>query len=893
MRNFFIALFAIVAVNVAMAQEKPEVVPGNLIVQVPKKSIDEVILANQFYNGQVTGLKLNRMLSAPMAAYLLEFNPEIHHNKFLQQVWNHPGVTLIQLNHFIQRRIEPNDPDLDDQWWHINDGSGGGIADADIDSEEAWEITTGGVTATGDTIVVCVVDDGGDLDHPDLIANNWINHHEIPNNNIDDDGNGYIDDYLGWNPVDDNDDIDGGNHGVNVAGMIGAVGDNETGLVGVNWNVKIMNMTYGSIGSGNNPNEANVIEAYTYPLIMRRQYEASNGTLGAFVVATNSSWGLDNADPLNGPVWCAFYDTLGASGILSAGATANNDVNIDVVGDLPTACSSEFMVSVTATNNADVRTFSGYGATTVDLGAPGEDVRTTSSGGNYTTTSGTSFASPATAGAIALMYSAPCASLAAIAHSDPQLAAEMVRDAIFNGVDPVANLVGECVTGGRLNLKGALDEIIQNCASGGCLAPFSLGAGGITDTEADLVWSSLVAIDSFNISYGIEGGTAALVSDINAVSYGLSGLTECSDYWFIAQSICDGETSDWSDTLSFSTDGCCEPPTGITIGTITDNTAEISWSSVLAASTYELEWQIAGDANWNLETGINTTSFSLSGLTECTEYAFQLYTNCNGNSIGPSAEFTFTTIGCGSCSDQVYCESYGANDQEWIENVTVDVLSNTSMGDPDGYGDYTDMDLSLQRGETYNVSFMPGYPNQQWTEHFRLWIDLNQNGSFNGAERLFDDDQGSNTTVTGTISVPIDAPLGSTRMRVSMAYGGQFGGDYPQNSCEEDHDGEVEDYCVTILEEDPITPGIDEVDGNFGMLVYPTPMANNITIKLEIFGGNTTLEVLDMTGRTVLSHQMTSIQTSVDVAKLSSGTYVLHATNISGEILGRFRIVKN
>ncbi|MFT5901656.1 MAG: serine protease, partial [Bacteroidia bacterium] len=458
MRNFFIALFAIVAVNVAMAQEKPEVVPGNLIVQVPKKSIDEVILANQFYNGQVTGLKLNRMLSAPMAAYLLEFNPEIHHNKFLQQVWNHPGVTLIQLNHFIQRRIEPNDPDLDDQWWHINDGSGGGIADADIDSEEAWEITTGGVTATGDTIVVCVVDDGGDLDHPDLIANNWINHHEIPNNNIDDDGNGYIDDYLGWNPVDDNDDIDGGSHGVNVAGMIGAVGDNETGLVGVNWNVKIMNMTYGSIGSGNNPNEANVIEAYTYPLIMRRQYEASNGTLGAFVVATNSSWGLDNADPLNGPVWCAFYDTLGASGILSAGATANNDVNIDVVGDLPTACSSEFMVSVTATNNADVRTFSGYGATTVDLGAPGEDVRTTSSGGNYTTTSGTSFASPATAGAIALMYSAPCASLAAIAHSDPQLAAEMVRDAIFNGVDPVANLVGECVTGGRLNLKGALDE---------------------------------------------------------------------------------------------------------------------------------------------------------------------------------------------------------------------------------------------------------------------------------------------------------------------------------------------------------------------------------------------------------------------------------------------------
>ena len=892
MRKLFIALLAIVAVNVAVAQEKPEIVPGNLIVQVPVKSIDEVILANQFYNGQPTGLKLNRLLSAPMAAYLLEFNPEIHHNKFLQQVWNHPGVTLIQLNHFIQHRIEPNDPNLDDQWWHINDG-GSGMADADIDSDEAWEITTGGVTELGDTIVVCVVDDGGDLDHPDLIANNWINYNEIPNNNIDDDGNGYIDDYLGWNPEDDNDNVDGGDHGVEVAGMIGAVGNNGTGVVGVNWNVKIMNMTYGSIGSVSNPNEANVIEAYTYPLVMRRLYESSGGDKGAFVVATNSSWGLDNADPADGPLWCAFYDTLGTAGILSAGATANNNVDIDAVGDLPTACSSEFMISVTATNNADERTFSGYGATTVDLGAPGEDVRTTSSGGNYTTTSGTSFATPATAGAIALMYSAPCASLAAIAHSDPQLAAEMVRDAIFDGVDPIAGLTGECVTGGRLNLKGSLDEIIQNCASGGCLAPFSLGAGGVTDTDATITWNSLADIDSFNISYGVEGGVATVLFDHDDHDYNLSSLTACTDYWFIAQSICDGETSDWSDTLFFSTDGCCEPPLGITIGTITDNSAEISWNSVLAASTYELEWQIAGDANWTLETGINTTSFTLSNLTECTEYAFQIWTNCNGNSVGPSAEFTFTTSGCGACSDETYCDSYGDNGSEWIENVTVDMLSNSTSADADGYGDYTGMSVSLQRGQTYNVSFTPGYPNQQWTEHFRLWIDLNQNGGFNGAERLFDDDQGSNSTVTGTISIPVDAPLGSTRMRVSMAYGGQFGGDYPQNSCEEDHEGEVEDYCVTILEADPVNPGIEEASGSFGMDVFPTPALETVNIRLhENHIGNASIIIMDAKGRTVINQPISATQSSIDITALAEGVYTIKAIDSGKNIIGQSRLVK-
>lgn len=894
MKNLFIALFVLITANAAVAQEKPEVVPGNLIVQVPEKSIDEVILANQFFDGQPTELRLNRLLSAPMAAYLLEFSPEINHNKFLQQVWGHPGVTLIQLNHNIQQRLTtPNDPQLGQQWWHVNTGGGGGTADADIDSDEAWDITTGGVTALGDTIVVCVVDDGGDLDHPDLMANNWVNHHEIPNNNTDDDGNGYIDDYLGWDASNGNDNIDGGSHGVNVAGMIGAVGNNGTGVVGVNWNVKIMNMEYGSIGSAGNPNEANVIEAYTYPLVMRRQYNSTNGALGAFVVATNSSWGLDNADPLDAPLWCAFYDTLGAAGILSAGATANNNVNIDNVGDLPTGCASEYMISVTATNNEDVRTFSGYGATTVDLGAPGEDVRTTSSGGNYTTTSGTSFASPATAGAVALIYSAPCASLAAIAHSDPALAAEMVRDAIFDGVDPIANLSGECVTGGRLNIKGALDEILNNCASGGCMPPFSLGAGGITDTEADLIWNSLVAIDSFNISYGLEGGAAAVVFDVSANNYDLSGLTACSDYWFIAQSICDGVTSDWSDTLAFSTDGCCEPPTGITITSVGNNSAEITWNSVLAASTYELEWQEEGAANWTLETGINTTSFTLSGLSECTDYVFQIYTNCDGTPVGPSSEFSFITFGCGSCTDETFCTSSGDNSQEYIGNVTVDILNNTSSDGTGGYEDFTNMSVDLQRGQTYNVSFSPDYPGTAWNEHFRLWIDLNQNGSFSTAERLFDDDQGSNSTVTGTISIPLTAELGSARMRVSMAYGGQFGGDYPQGSCEEGQDGEVEDYCVNILEEDPVNPGVEELQDNFGMSVFPTPTSDNITVNIEAeFSGTVSLKIVDVTGKIVLQNATSSLRSIMDVETLSNGIYILQAIDANDKIIGRSRIVK-
>ncbi|MCF8275902.1 MAG: S8 family serine peptidase [Flavobacteriales bacterium] len=894
MKNVFAFLFVLLTVTGAIAQEKPQVVPGNIIVQVPSARIADVIQSNQYFNGQATHLKLNRLLSAPMAAYLLEFDPSIHHRQFLQQLWNHPSVTLIQLNHYIQdRAITPNDPQLNQQWWHVNNGGAGGTADADIDSDEAWEITTGGLTATGDTIVVCVVDDGGDLNHPDLMANNWVNYHEIPNNNIDDDGNGYIDDYLGWNPVDDDDNVDNGSHGVNVAGMIGAVGNNSTGVVGVNWNVKIMNTTYGNIGGVNNPNEANVIEAYSYPLAMRRLYEQTNGAKGAFVVATNSSWGIDNADPLDAPIWCAFYDTLGVAGILSAGATANNNVNIDNVGDLPSACSSEYMISVTATNNNDVRTFSGYGQTTVDLGAPGEDVRTTAAGGGYSTTSGTSFATPATAGAIALVYSAPCASLAVIAHSDPALAAQMVRDAIFNGIDPIPNLTTECVTGGRLNVKGALDQILNNCSSGGCIPPFSITASGITDVVATMAWNSLSEIDTFNISYGMDGGAAFAVPNLTAHSYGLSGLTACTDYWFIAQSVCDGVGSDWSDTLFFRTDGCCEAPSTISYGNLSDISVGISWPPVLAADSYVLRWREVGVPTWNEITGITTLIYWLTELEACTEYEIQVATVCDGTVTEFGPLLTIKSTGCGACTDQTFCASSGNNEFEFISNVTVDVLNNSSVGDASGYADFTGMSVDLRRNGTYDVSFSPGFANQSYTEHFRVWIDLNQNGIFSNAELLFDDVQGSQSTVTGTITIPMNADLGSARMRVSMAYGTQFSGAYPQTSCDEGQDGEVEDYCVNILEEDTTGIGIQEASIFTNMDVYPVPATDILNVELRIpFSGIITFQIMDAAGRSVENISTASERTTLDIHSLAKGVYVLRAMTSTNELVGIARIVK-
>jgi len=438
------------------AQESPYV-PGDIIVKLyPNYSVETVVSG---FSGAYNSLHFDKELSRVSNIQLIQFDAmKVNDGAFLEQLKQHPGVEAAQFNHYVEDRATvPTDPQFGSQWHHVD------ASDNDIDSDLAWDVTTGGTTAAGGhDIVVCVVEGGGaDYNHPDLIGNHWTNTAEIDGNGIDDDGNGYIDDVNGWNAVSGNDNISSGNHGTAVSGMIGASANNGNGGVGVNWDVKIMQVQIGSL------TEANVIAAYAYPQSLRDMWNTSGGAQGAFVVATNSSWGIDNANPASYPVWCAYYDDLGADGILNCGATANNNVNIDVVGDMPTGCSSDYMVAVTATNSSDVRTFSGYGATTIDLGAPGEDVWLPTGGGGYAFTSGTSFASPCTAGAIAMLYSAPCSTLASDAMTSPQATADLIRNAIMNGVDVIPGLVGECVTGGRLNVNNSLGLVVVSC--GGCL----------------------------------------------------------------------------------------------------------------------------------------------------------------------------------------------------------------------------------------------------------------------------------------------------------------------------------------------------------------------------------------------------------------------------------------
>lgn len=361
---------------------------------------------------------------------------------------------VAQKNHRVyQRATIPDDPLFGSQWQYYQDN------DRDIDADEAWDVTTGGTTPNGDVIVVGVIDGGCNLNHPDLIDNLWVNEGEIPSNGIDDDGNGYIDDINGWNAYGSNGNIPVDGHGTAVNGIVGATGNNSLGVTGVNWDVKIMTI------AGSSGNEATVIESYSYLLESRMLYNSSGGAEGSFVVATNASFGIDFGNPDNYPLWCGMYDTLGENGILSCGATINGNQNVDIIGDVPTACPSEYLISVTNTNINDVKvTNAGYGLETIDLGAPGQGAYTVNTNG-YGGFGGTSGATPHVTGTIALLYSAPCVNLADMAIEDPSRAARIVRDLIFEGVDPNASLEGITVTGGRLNVNKPMQALLIECES--------------------------------------------------------------------------------------------------------------------------------------------------------------------------------------------------------------------------------------------------------------------------------------------------------------------------------------------------------------------------------------------------------------------------------------------
>lgn len=429
---------------------------GEVLVQLKGSySIEQLVQENR-------ALAINNVqaVSERFHIYLLQFDvSKVNNASILSQLKQNKAIVNVQNNHFIALReleeIIPDDPMFTEQWALKNTGQNNGLPGADIDATYAWEITEGGLTVFGDTIVVAIVDGGSDLFHQDI--NLWKNRQEIKNNNIDDDGNGYVDDYDGWNAYNHSGSIPAQNHGIHVSGIAGARGNNGIGVSGVNMNLKILPVV------GDATVESVVVEALSYVYTVRERYNQTNGEEGAFIVADNCSFGVNQGQPEDYPIWEAMYDSLGKIGILSMGATANAAWDIDTVGDIPTAFSTNYLVSVTNTTNLDeLNASAAWGASTIDLGAPGTTIKSLFINNSYGNKTGTSMAAPQVSGAVALMFAAANPAFMAFYKDSPGVASLMVKQYILDGTDPVESLQGKTVSGGRLNVFNALNQMLYN-----------------------------------------------------------------------------------------------------------------------------------------------------------------------------------------------------------------------------------------------------------------------------------------------------------------------------------------------------------------------------------------------------------------------------------------------
>lgn len=283
-----------------------------------------------------------------------------------------PNLSYCEPNFEVKIGVSASDPKAGSQW-----------AISKLKLENAWDISSG-----SSSVVVAVIDTGVDYNHPDLAQNMWVNSGEIPGNGIDDDNNGYIDDIYGYdfgngdsNPMDDN------GHGTHVSGTIGAVGNNQIGVVGVNWQVKIMALKFlDKSGSGF---LSDAVEAIQYAISQNAQ-------------VMNNSWG-------GGGYSQAMFSAIklaDAAGIPFIAAAGNESNNNDKYPSYPASYQVDNVISVAASaRNGRLANFSNFGKNSVDVAAPGVNIMSTIPGGGYAKYSGTSMATPHISGIVALAFS--------------------------------------------------------------------------------------------------------------------------------------------------------------------------------------------------------------------------------------------------------------------------------------------------------------------------------------------------------------------------------------------------------------------------------------------------------------------------------------------------------
>ena len=513
-----LAIAAAITVSAAPVQAKVTqheyVKDSILVVYKDNATKSERLAAQRLVRGSIRDVnadgiddKFPNLMGGRLANLSLRSGSDV--SKAIKMISQHPAVKYAEPNYVIKALGTPDDPSFASLWGMNNTGQDGGTAGADISAVTAWD------TSTGDTdVIVAVIDTGVDYNHEDLQDNIWTNPNEIAGNGIDDDGNGVIDDVHGYSAIDDDGDpMDGHNHGTHVSGTIGAKGNNGVGVVGVNWDVSIIGCQF--LDAGGSGSTEGAIACIDYLTDLKVNH-------GIDIKASNNSWG-------GGGFSQALKDSIeagGDAGILFVAAAGNSASDNDASPSYPASYDSVAVMAVASTDrNDNMSGFSQYGLTSVDIGAPGSSILSTTRGNTYSDFSGTSMATPHVVGAAALVWSI-----------NPDLSIEEMKQLLMDSGDANADLTGKTVSGARLNVATALDMADPSPSYRFTVTPSSqtivAGMSASYDFSVGSVagWDESVAL-SVAVTPALAGVSLSADTVMDGDSFTLDVMTEAATAW--------------------------------------------------------------------------------------------------------------------------------------------------------------------------------------------------------------------------------------------------------------------------------------------------------------------------------------------------------------------------
>ncbi|MBM3966251.1 MAG: hypothetical protein FJ308_14485 [Planctomycetes bacterium] len=628
-----------------------EYIPNEILVQyLPGANVSQRGMARASTNGSLSEQIFTKTMQASGLGQMerVSLGNGVTVPQALAALANNPFVAYAEPNYIYKPAFVSNDTYYSNGslWGMYGDDSPAAVGPVGTtnafgsQAEKAWNDNIVGKSS----VVVGIIDEGVQTTHPDLVNNIWVNPFETPNDGIDNDGNGYVDDVNGWDFVNNDKtvyDAGGDSHGTHVAGTIGGDGGNGAGVVGVNWDVTMISTKFLGTNGGST---ANAVKALDYLTDLKSRH-------GINIVATNNSWG-------GGGYSQSLHDAIirsAKSNILFVAAAGNSTTNNDTTASYPsnynttvgtstqTAASYDSVIAVAAISNTGaIASFSSFGATTVDIGAPGVSINSSVPTNTYASYNGTSMATPHVTGAVALYASVQPAGVSA----------SSIKTAILNSATPTASLAGKTLTGGRLNVYAALQQ-----ASSIVLDKSVYGApstASVTVTYAAANSSSSLA-DTLQIT--VQSSSELTPESITLTETGINtgvfsgsfGLLTSSAAGDGSLAVSNGDTITATCTAISKSTNATVDLLAPTLTNITASpqrlTSRIDWNTNESSTTVVL----FGTSSNNLDqSNINTTlstahSATLSGLQPGTTYYYQVQSTDAAGNTSTSSVLSFVT----------------------------------------------------------------------------------------------------------------------------------------------------------------------------------------------------------------------------------------------------------